>query len=297
MVNLTLLNYKLLYVPVNRGETFRQILLRIGEVRSLIPPSVHVMALTATATRSDRLSITRIIGLRNPYVVTRPPTINNLIYSVGSFTTIPNTLQVFAKRVLVEKSNFPKTIIYGRSFGVCADIYLYLKDQLGAAFTNPENAPDLPEFRRVDMFTSVTDPAHKSEIIRLFKDDPYGNLRIVVATVAFGMGVDCPNVRQVVHVGLPDDISSYIQETGRAGRDGQASLVTLLKARIYHQVDNDIKEYAANTTDCRRDSLFQEVEDYKHVDLGFKCLCCDICSKTCECGQCDQRLRSFVKFK
>ena len=43
------------------------------------------------------------------------------------------------------------------------------------------------------------------------------NLRIVVATMAFGMGVDCPNIRQIIHVGLLDDISSYVQETGRAG--------------------------------------------------------------------------------
>ena len=68
-----------------------------------------------------------------------------------------------------------------------------------------------------------------------------GNLRVLVATIAFGMGVDCPDVRQIVHVGPPDDISSYVQETGRAGRDGLVSVVTLLQARVWHHIDDDIK--------------------------------------------------------
>ena len=69
------------------------------------------------------------------------------------------------------------------------------------------------------------------------------------------MDVDCPDVRQIVHIGLPDDIGSYIQETGRAGRDGQVSMVTLLQARIYHKADNDIKVYTANSSKCQRNAL------------------------------------------
>ena len=252
------------------------------------------MALTATATKMDRLAISRTIGLRNPFVLARCPVKSDLVYFVSKFIGLSETFYSFSERLALERNNFPKTIIYGRTFDMCADTYLYLKERLGSAFTIPSDAPDLPEFRVVEMFTSVTEPEHKSKILTLFKKN--GNLRVVIATIAFGMGVDCPDVRQIVHIGLPDDIGSYIQETGRAGRDGQISMATLLQARIYHKVDEDIKEYAANTKMCRRNALFGDMDDYTSEELTFKRLCCDVCAKSCVCGVCETRLKPFVLF-
>ena len=65
---------------------------------------------------------------------------------------------------------------------------------------------------------------------------------MVIATIAFGMGIDCPDVRQIAHVGMPDDTESYIQETGRARRDGNLGLATLLKATTHHSVDKNMKD-------------------------------------------------------
>ncbi len=59
-------------------------------------------------------------------------------------------------------------IIYCRRFDDCADLYLFFRDQLGADFTEPPSSPDLPRFRRVDMFLSCTDPVVKEEIIQSF---------------------------------------------------------------------------------------------------------------------------------
>ena len=75
-------------------------------------------------------------------------------------------------------------------------------------FTEPPGAPDLPTFRLVVMYMSYTEQAVKEEVIRAFTSET--NLRIVATTVAFGMGIDCPSVRQVVHLGALGVLESYV---------------------------------------------------------------------------------------
>ena len=137
---------------------------RVGEVRSLVPPSVRVMALTATATKTDRLAVSRALGLNHPFVMARCQNKSNIIYRVSKFNTISDTFRAFANMLKQERNLFPKTIIYGQSFGVCGDIYSFFKNHLREMFTViPTAAPDLPEFRLVEMFTSVTDSDHKEK--------------------------------------------------------------------------------------------------------------------------------------
>ena len=64
-------------------------------------------------------------------------------------------------------------------------------------------------------------------------------------------------------------------------------MATLLKARIDHLVDDDIKEYVANSSMCRRDALFGDMDNYTPFNLKVKCLCCDVCCKSCQCGACE----------
>ena len=157
----------------------------------------------------------------------------------------------------------------------CATIYLYFQDYLKHDFTEPPSAPSLSKYRLVELFTSCTDNAIKNQIITSFTQ--HSCLRVVCATVAFGMGVNCPDVRTVIHVGPPDDIESYIQETGRSGRDGHPSTAILLTKQLRHSIDKDMKEYCISAT-CRRQFLFSRMEGYVHSTLLENC--CDICSSS-----------------
>ena len=177
-----------------------------GEVHSILPDGLNIMALTGMATKTLRYSISRTIGMHNPYVIAIAPCKRNIMYTVKMFESVEITFKPVAERLKAERTAMPRMIIYGRSFGMCADVYLFFKSELGESITELTDAPDLSKFRLVDVFTSVTDQHQKDGIVDAFTRN--SQLRSVIATVAFGMGIDCPDVWQIVYIGLPNDTES-----------------------------------------------------------------------------------------
>ena len=270
-----------------RGETFRPVLLRVGEFRSLLSPTVHLLALTATATPKLRKKVVSLLGMQDPIFTYISPCRPNIVNSVETFDTIPNPFGPLLETIKMEKFYLPWVLIYCRKYQDCSSLYSFFKKGLGVAFTEPSDAPDIADFRIVDMFTSCTDEATKSKIMERFTKPSY--LRIVIATVTFGMGIDCPDVHQIIHLGPPDDLESYIQETGCAGRNGKTSYVNLLKTKGCNRfTDEYMLAYLENTERCRRQMLFSEMEGYHSSCESIQrlCLCCDICKKKCVCNSC-----------
>ena len=112
------------------------------------------------------------------------------------------------------------------------------------------------------------------------------NLKLVIATTAFGMGVDCQDIRCIIHWGAPCDIEQYVQETGRAGRDGLQAEAILYQGKIGKHTSQGIRKYIENNSRCRRALLLRDFILYSDENITSKCRCCDICARICKCITC-----------
>ena len=186
------------------GYDFRPSYLRIAEIRKLIPDT-PVLALTASATDLVAKDIMSHMGFEKPNIIRSSFARPNLSYAVRH--TDDKNEQLLRIINNVQGSG----IVYMRSREGCEQLCELLRNQGISASYYHAGLPHAERAMRQEEWTS-------------------GRTRIMVATNAFGMGIDKADVRVVVHYTMSDSLESYYQEAGRAGRDGKRSYAVLLVA-------------------------------------------------------------------
>ena len=240
--------------------------------------------MTATSTIATLDAVKSVLCTSDPVIIGLAPQRNNITYYVQPKPDIAVLINELVEEIKQKQNTFPKTVLFCRRYNDCSLFYLSLRKRLGPFFTFPSGYPDLQQFRIADMYTRACTPEVREKILNTFTQTS-SHLRLVIATSSFGMGIDCADIRCIIHWSAPADMETYAQETGRAGRDNAQSKAVLYYSAAKY-VNEKMRDYGTNVSVCRCNLLFKGFLFHQDVVRKPLCKCCDVCMLICNCKDC-----------
>jgi ATP-dependent DNA helicase RecQ len=223
------------------GYDFRPPYLRIAEIRNELP-DVPVLALTASATPMIREDICLKLRMNSPRIFMQSFSRPNLSFSVHKTSSVYNKILDILRRV------DGSSIIYCR---------------------NRRRTREISDLINMHGIKSDYYHAGLSQEDRNVKQESWMKnvIRVIVCTNAFGMGIDKPDVRLVIHAEIPDNLENYYQEAGRAGRDDKKSYAVLLyNDEMLDELESAHKQHFPTLDYIRK--IYQGLTNYLQVPLG-----------------------------
>lgn len=261
---------------------FRKSYSLLRDLRSFFHPGVPFCALTATATTTTRRYIVDSLGMQNALVVSSSPNRNNIKYHIIQIGDIEQSFQWIVDDLKEHREHADKRVIYCKSIESCAMLYrFFLMSLQDEGYIGSDRHISKCLFA---MFHAKITDQQKAAILESFSK-PDGICRVMFATIAFGMGVNIPDIHMVIHYGPSRNIEDYVQECGRAGRDGNSchAVLCLFTGCTRGDISDGMKQYChLSEVSCRRVALFTNFPGEFTCPVP-KHRCCDVCAVECDC--------------
>ncbi len=273
-----------------RGQDFRSQYRDVDQLQSIV--DAPTLCLTATVTPDIQKDIMEVLCLQEEsiYVIATLPERENIFVHVTKTTEKFNDELLFITDHIKENgASAKKILIFTTSVHVCQQIYFWMMSLLDE--DGYSGAVEIAT-RIVEMYHANIDEDTRNRIVETFvKVDSH--IRVVVATIAFGMGIQIEDVDLVVHWGAPSTVLQYWQEAGRCGRDGRSSISWCMAyARSLTKADAKMKQLV-NEQQCLRSSVLatfllpgMDSTEMDAVKARHSTSCGQECVDVCNCAMC-----------